>query len=451
MAVATQQWTSRFAFLMAAIGSAVGLGNLWRFPFYTGQNGGAAFVIVYLVCVVFVAYPILVGELSVGRHKGLSAVGSTGQLAVDSGKSRNWSVVGWVGVLAGFAVLTTYSVIAGQVIAYSMMSFLGEFAGRAATGVVQTTSLYAGATHALSWHTLFMGLTVFIVSVGLHGGIERVVTILMPMFFVMLAGLCVYALSTGAAGEAFAYLFAPDFSALTPLMILAALGQAFFSIGIGSAIMITYGSFLPKEENIGSSAAIIAGSDTLVAILAGLMIFPIIFANGLDPAAGSGLIFDAMPAIFSTMPGGAFIGGLFFFLAFIAALTSSISLLLAVSAVGVEQFGLNRASSAIISGTLVWVVGAAAVLVAGLTGWVDFFSGSVFVPLGGLLVAIFVGWVVPRHIMRDELRNTNRVLFRYWRFFCRYLAPIAVTLVLLLGIDAKFDFGLNAMLASSLD
>ncbi len=232
MAVATPKWTSRFAFLMAAIGSAVGLGNLWRFPFHTGQNGGAAFVIVYLACVVLVAFPILMGELSVGRHKGLSAVGSTRQLALDTGKSGNWSIVGWVGVLAGLAILTTYSIIAGQVIAYSVMSFMGEFAGRAASDAAQTTSLYAGATHALSWHTLFMGVTVLVVSAGLHGGIERVVTVLMPMFFVMLVGLSTYALATGAAAEALTYLFAPDFSQMTPTVVLAALGQAFFSVGV---------------------------------------------------------------------------------------------------------------------------------------------------------------------------------------------------------------------------
>jgi len=440
MAVATPQWTSRFTFLMAAIGSAVGLGNLWRFPFQTGAHGGAAFVIVYLLCVIFVAYPILMGELSIGRHKGLSAVGSTRQLALDSGRSGNWSVVGWVGILAGLTALTTYSVVAGQVMAYSTMSFIG-------TDTTQAAPLYAGAIHALSWHTLFMGLTVLIVAAGLHGGIERTVTILMPMFFVMLAGLCVYALTTGAAGQALAYLFAPDFSAITPAVVLAALGQAFFSIGVGAAIMMTYGSFLSKEEHIGNNAAIIAGADTLVAIVAGVMIFPIVFAHGLDPAAGAQLIFGALPAAFAGMPGGSIIGGLFFFLAFIAALTSSISLLMAASAVGEEQFGLGRTRSAISFGVLAWAVGAATVVVSELGGWVDFFAGNIFLPLGGLLVAVFAGWVAPRRIMREELHNIGDGLFRFWRFFVRYLASLAVVLILLLGVDAKFDFGLNAFIA----
>lgn len=445
---ATPQWSSRFAFLMAAIGSAVGLGNLWRFPFQTGDNGGSAFVFVYLICVAFIAYPILMGELSIGRHKGLSAVGSTKQLAIDIGKSPAWLVVGLAGVLAAFFVLTTYSVIAGQVIAYSLMSFMGEFAGRSATDAAQAASLYSGNGFALFWHTLFMGLTIFIVSRGLQGGIERVVTILMPIFFLMLVGLSIYSLTTGAAGQAIDYLFSPRFSEITPTIVLSALGQAFFSIGVGGAIMMTYGSFLPKSENIGNNAMIIAGADTMVAMVAGLMIFPIVFAYALDPAAGMGLIFNALPAVFSGMPAGSIIGGLFFFLAFIAALTSSISLLLVVSSVGEDQLGFGRTRSAVIFGVICWIVGTATIFVGGLGTWIDFFSGSVFLPLGGLLVAIFAGWVVPRTIMRGELHNTSEGLFRYWRFFIRYAAPIAVFLILILGIDARFEFGLNKLLAA---
>lgn len=446
MSVATPQWASRYAFLMAAIGSAVGLGNLWRFPFQAGQNGGSAFVIIYLACVIIVAYPILVAELAIGRHKGLSAVGSTRQLALDNGKSRNWAVAGWIGVIGSFIVLTTYSIIAGQVLAYSVMSVSGEFAQYASDDAVQTLSLYAGPTHALMWHTLFMVVTILIVSAGLHGGIERVVTVLMPIFFVMLLGLCVYALTTGAAKDAIDYLFAPDFSALTPTIVLAALGQAFFSIGVGAAIMITYGSFLPKEEHIGGSAAIIAGSDTMVAIVAGLMIFPIVFAHSLDPAAGSGLIFGALPAVFAGMPAGSIIGGLFFFLAFIAALTTSISILITVSAVVVEELGLNRIKSAFAVGALVWAVGAVTVMISGLSGWLEFLSGSILLPSGGLLVAALAGWVIPRHIMRNELSGTSDGLFKFWRVLIRYVATIAIALILIMGIDEKVNFGLNQLI-----
>lgn len=443
---ATPQWSSRFAFLMAAIGSAVGLGNLWRFPFQTGQHGGSAFVFVYLICVVLVAYPILMGELSVGRHKGLSAIGSTSQLAADAGKSRLWGVAGLVGVIGGFLILTTYSVIAGQVMAYSLMSFLGEFAGRSAADAAQVAPLYDGVTHALAWHSLFMAITVLVVTQGLHNGIERVVTILMPIFFVMLAGLCVYAMTTGGASEALAYLFAPRFSEITPATVLAALGQAFFSIGVGSAIMITYGSFLSRKENIASNAAVIAGSDTMVAVVSGLMIFPIVFAFGLDPAAGPDLIFGALPAVFSGMPGGVILGGLFFFLAFIAALTSSISLLMVVTSVGEEQFRMSKGAAAIGFGLAAWAIGAWSVLAPDVGPWIDFMSGSVALPLGGLLIAVLAGWVAPRAVMRGELPHASEGMFKFWRLMIRYVAPIAVFIILLLGLDAKFDFGLNAFI-----
>lgn len=438
--VKTPQWSSRFAFLMAAVGAAVGLGNLWRFPFQTGEHGGSAFVFVYLLCVVFVAYPILMGELSVGRHKGLSAIGSAHRLAVDSGKSPGWGIVGVVQVLAGFLILPTYGVIAGQVMAYCLMAFLGEFAGRAASEATAAAPLYDGLGYALFWQSLFMAINIWIVAQGVHKGIERVSVILMPLFFVMLAGLCIYALATGAAGKTLAYLFMPRFSEITPGVVLAALGQAFFSIGVGGGIMMTYGSFLSRKENIANNSAVIAGADTLVAVVAGLMIFPIVFAVGLDPAGGSGLIFGALPAVFAGMPAGSIIGGAFFFLAFIAALTSSISILLVAAAVGEEQFKLGRSTSVFVFGIIAWALGALTIFAPPTAPWFDFVAASIMLPLGALLLAVFAGWIVPRAIMRGELHNSGDGLFRFWRFMIRYVAPIAVFLILLFGLDAKFHF-----------
>ena len=442
MSVPTTQWSSRFVFLMACIGSAVGLGNLWRFPFYTGQNGGSAFVLIYLLAVAVVAYPILMSELAVGRHRGRSAVGSVRQLAVDAGRSRRWSTVAYICLFGAFTVLTTYSVVAGQVMAYAVMSFTGEFIGQAGGTVSAAPSMYDGQLPAAAWHTLFMAVSIWVVSSGLRGGIERVVTVLMPMFFLMLAALCVYSLINGAAQEAIIYLFRPDFSVLTPAVVLAALSQAFFSIGVGGGLMITYGSFLSKDVNIGNNAAIIAGSDTLVAVVAGLMIFPIVFAFGLDPASGDQLIFEAIPMVFADMPGGAFIGGLFFLLAFIAALTTSIAILVALTTVGEEQLGLGKLSSACLFGGIAWAIGTLTVMVSSLTDWLQFVSGSFFVPLGGLLIAVFAGWVAPAGAMREELHNTGQTLFYCWRWAIRFLAPVAVVLILLLGLDARFDFGL---------
>ena len=436
---AQQHWSSRFAFLMAAIGSAVGLGNLWRFPFQTGQNGGSAFVFVYLLCVVLIAFPVLVAELSVGRHKGMSAVGSTRNLAIDAGRSPRWAIAGWAGVVAAFLILTTYSVVAGQVMAYSTMSFLGEFAAapsEAAGG--DDLALYGSISASLWWHTIFMGITIAIVSRGLSGGIEKVVTLLMPIFFVMLAALSIYSVATGAAAEALAYLFQPNFAAIRPQTVLAALGQAFFSIGVGSAIMITYGSYLSRDEHIPNSATIIASADTLVAMVAGLMIFPVVFAFGLDPQAGMGLIFDALPGVFAGMPAGSFVGGAFFFLAFIAALTSSISLLQVVMSFVEEHTQLSRTTAAVLFGGLAWVVGAGAAHSGEFGSFIDDIVGLVALPLGGLLIAVFAGWVVPADVMRGELPHATARFFAFWRFMIRYPVPIAVSLIIISGLNARF-------------
>jgi len=433
---------------MAAIGSAVGLGNLWRFPFYAGQHGGAAFVVVYLLCVAFLAYPILVGELAVGRHQGLSAVGSMSSLALDSGASRRWAIGGWLGLAATLMVLMTYSVVAGQVVAYAVSSFIGDFSGASAQGSPLQASLFSSTGLALFWHAAFCVATMAVVAGGLHGGIERVVTVLMPAFFVVLVGLCIYALATGAAQEAITYLFAPDFSAITPATVLAGMSQAFYSIGVGAGIMITYGSFLPSGQNLGNNGLIVACSDTLVAVVSGLMIFPIVFAFGLDPQAGSSLIFDALPAVFAGMPAGSVVGGLFFLLAAIAALTTTISGMIALVVLGQEQFRFSRAQSVAIFGGIGWAVGALTIGFAALRDWLDFLSGSVLLPLGGLLLAVFVGWIVPWDTMRKEMHNTNEGLFRYWRICVRWLAPPSITVILLLGIDERFELGIAAGVAA---
>lgn len=439
----TPRWSSRYAFLMAAIGCAVGLGNLWRFPFQTGQNGGSAFVFVYLLCVFLIALPILIGEIAIGRRKGLSAVGSTRELAKEAGHSALWGVVGLIGILASYLVLTTYSVIAGQIISYSLMSFAGEFTQSSAEGA---PSLYATPVHAVFWHTVFIAITMLVVAQGLKGGIEKLVTILMPAFFFLLAGLCIYALVTGTAGRAIDYLFAPRFSELTPEVGLAALGQAFYSIAVGTGAMLTYGAFLEKKENIAANSAIIVSTDTLVALLAGVMIFPIVFSNNLDPAEGMGLIFSALPPIFAGLPAGSFIGGVFFFLAFIAALTTSISMLMITVILAEEVLGVRRLIAVLVLGVIAWAIGAASVSFHGLAETIDYVAGSIFLPLGGLGAALLAGWIAPRALMRDELTHAGENTFRYWRFFIRYAAPLAVTIIFLLGIDARFNIGLMAFI-----
>ena len=436
-------WSSRFAFILAAVGSAVGLGNLWRFPFMTGQNGGSAFVLIYIGCVILFAIPVLMAEIAIGRHAQQSAISSTRKMAQEAGKSANWAIVGWVCTAGGFLILTTYSVIAGQVMAYSAAGFAGGFAQPDGANM-----FYTGQGTQLIWHAVFMVITVLIVARGLKGGIEQVATILMPLFFIVLAGLTVYSLATGNAAAAIEYLFTPDFSVITGSTFVAALGQAFFSVSVASAIMITYGSYLSKDTNIGSSSVMIASADTLVALVAGLMIFPIVFMVGMDPAEGLGLIFTALPAVFADMPAGNIIGGAFFALAFSAAITSSISLLEGTTAFIEENSSFSRPTAAILMGFFAFMIGAGAVYSSDFGGqFVDWMAGSFLLPLGGLLVAVFAGWVIPKSLMRQELSHASNGLFGFFHFCVKYIVPPAIGVILLLGLDAKFNGGaLGALL-----
>ena len=436
-------WSSRFAFILAAVGSAVGLGNLWRFPFMTGQNGGSAFVLIYIGCVILFAIPVLMAEIAIGRHAQQSAISSTRKMAQEAGKSAKWAIVGWVCTAGGFLILTTYSVIAGQVMAYSAAGFLGGFSEPGGAEM-----FYGDSGSQLIWHAIFMIITIVIVARGLKGGIEQVATVLMPLFFVVLIGLTIYSLASGNAADAIAYLFRPDFSVVNGSTFVAALGQAFFSVSVASAIMITYGSYLSKDTNIGSSSVMIASADTLVALVAGLMIFPIVFMVGMDPAEGLGLIFTALPAVFADMPAGNIIGGAFFALAFIAAITSSISLLEGTTAFIEENSSFSRPTAAILMGFFAFMIGAGAVYSSDFGGqFVDWMAGSFLLPLGGLLVAVFAGWVIPKSLMRQELSHASNGLFGFFHFCVKYIVPPAIGVILLLGLDAKFNGGaLGALL-----
>jgi NSS family neurotransmitter:Na+ symporter len=290
----------------------------------------------------------------------------------------------------------------------------------------------------IGWHVVFMLITVGVVCLGVTKGIERVVTILMPLFFLMLIGMVVYAGIAGDMGAAVEYLFTPDLSEISPSTVLAALGQAFFSIGVGGAVMITYGSYLNRSDNLPQSATIIAGADTLVAIIAGLAIFPFVFAFGLSASAGPGLFFQTLPAAFAQMPGGQWVGTAFFALAFIAALTSSISLLQVIVAFGEEHTDFGRVGSTLFFGAIIFLFGVAAAMSGDFFNLLDTVSGKFLLPLGGLLVALFTGWVVSRALMRKELEESSDAFFRYWRFTIRWLAPIAVGLIIITGLAETF-------------
>lgn len=459
-------WSSRMTFLLAAVGSSVGLGNFWRFPYEAGENGGGAFVIVYLFCVLFVAMPLVVCELFIGRRGGRSVVGSVVKVAKDDGRSGMWSIIGWMGMTAAFILLSYYSVIAGWVIAYipklmtlslqsaaPIVEQAGAIVESGAGGVQdprvkETHDMFVALL--MNWkvqllcHTLFMTLTVSVVWRGLHQGIEAAIKILMPAFFIMLFILAGIALWIGNAAEGLAFLFKPDFSKITPDVMINALGHSFFSIGVGGGIMITYGAYLERKIKIGQSAVLISLSDTVIAITAGILIFPIVFAFGLDSAAGPGLLFEVLPVAFAEMQFGHVIGPVFFILALVAALTSSISILEIFVRFAEDKLSMPRHVAALSAGITVWTLGLATVfsptylsdviiLNRNPFDFLDFLTGSILLPVGGLLIAIFVGWFVKWDTLRDELDLTPGQ-FSLWINVTRFIAPLAVFGILLLKL-----------------
>lgn len=445
-------WSSRLAFILAATGSAVGLGNIWKFPYVTGENGGGAFVLVYLLCIAIVGIPIMMAEVIIGRRGGRSPVNSLRLITERDRLKPAWKLVGAVGVLAGFLILSFYSVIGGWAISYVGTTASGQLAGQSADAVGAIFSgLLSNPTTLLAWHTLFMAMVMVVVARGVRAGLERAVSILMPALFVLLLVVVGYAMTTGHFGQAAAFLFQPDFSKLTTSGILVALGHAFFTLSLGMAVMMAYGSYLPKNISIAKTSITVSVIDTAVALLAGLAIFPIVFANGLEPGAGPGLIFQTLPLAFGQMPMGTLFGTLFFVLLIFAAWTSGISLLEPIVEWLEEQKGMNRAISTLVAGIVCWALGIASIL--SLNRWadvaplgfipmlegktifdlLDFFTANILLPLGGLLVALFAGWVMSRQAMENEL-SLSPAMFNLWLVTVRFITPVAVAVVFIYNL-----------------
>ncbi|MBS8240965.1 sodium-dependent transporter [Marinobacter lipolyticus] len=445
-------WSSRLAFVLAATGSAVGLGNIWKFPYVTGENGGGAFVLVYLLCIAIVGIPIMMAEVMIGRRGGRSPVNSLRLIAERDRLKPAWKLVGAVGVLAGFLILSFYSVIGGWAISYVGTTASGQLAGQSADAVGAIFSgLLSNPGTLLAWHTLFMVMVMVVVARGVRSGLERAVSILMPALFVLLLIVVGYAMTTGHFGQAVAFLFQPDFSKLTTSGILVALGHAFFTLSLGMAVMMAYGSYLPKNISIAKTSITVSVIDTGVALLAGLAIFPIVFANGLEPGAGPGLIFQTLPLAFGQMPMGTLFGTLFFVLLIFAAWTSGISLLEPIVEWLEEQKGMNRTVSTVAAGVVCWALGIASILSLNL--WadfaplsfvpmlegktifdlLDFFTANILLPLGGLLVAVFAGWVMSRQAMENELA-LSPAMFKLWFVTVRFITPIAVAVVFIYNL-----------------
>lgn len=440
------QWSSRWAFILAATGSAVGLGNIWRFPYITGTNGGGAFVLVYIFCVVLVAIPIMMAEIMIGRRGRQSPINTMETLAQEEGLSPVWKYLGWMGVVAGFLILSFYSVVAGWTVDYIFQAGSGIFITSTDSEIVKIfEDLLASPERLLTLHTVFMGLTVIVVSMGVQSGLERAVKFMMPTLFLLLLIMVGYAMSTSGFNEGLDYMFKPDFSELTANGFLAALGQAFFSLSLGMGAIMVYGSYLPEKASIAKTTFSIAAADTVVAILAGIAIFPLVFAYGLKPDSGPGLIFVTLPIAFGKMPYGQVFGTGFFVLLVFAAWTSSISLLEPAVAWLVENRGLSRPRASALAGLIAWILGIGSVLsfnhwanykLFGKTYFdmMDYVTSNIMLPLGGLLLAIFAAWLMARESSVDELGMGDSNAYKYWYFTVRYIAPLGVLMIFLNAI-----------------
>jgi NSS family neurotransmitter:Na+ symporter len=439
------------AFVLAVTGSAVGLGNIWRFPYVVGENGGGAFVLVYLACVIVIGMPVMMSEILMGRRGRRNPIATMALLGAEEGKSPNWKVVGAMGVLAGVLILSYYAVVGGWTLSYVLKSGTAQFANATPDIVTSIRDEFLGnwSTVAL-YHTIFMGLTIFVVARGVERGLEQAVRFMVPALLLLMVVLLGYSIASGHFGEGVAFLFSPDWSKLTWDTVLTAMGQAFFTLSIGMGAVMAYGAYLPEETSIPGSATAVAISDTSIALLAGLVIFPLVFANGMDPADGPGLVFVTLPLAFGQMPGGVFFATIFFVLLTFAAWTSAISLMEPAVAWIVERFSKTRAQAAVAIGLLIWAVGFGTVLsfnvLADFTFWrgtifdnLDHLTLNIMLPLGGLLIVVFAGWVMCRNSTADELGGSGAV-YKLWRFLTRIVAPIGILFVFLKAVGLLPEF-----------
>jgi len=448
------QWSSRWAFILAAAGSAIGLGNIWRFPFMAGQSGGGGFVLLYLACVFMVAMPAMMCEIMLGRRGRQSPINSMKSLAVDENRSKYWQIIGFMGLVAGFMILSYYSVIAGWTLAYIFRTGSGVFQGATAQ---QSADIFNGLISdpekLLAWHTIFMVMTMMVVSRGVRSGLEQAVKILMPLLFLLLLVMAGYALSTDKFMQGLEYMFVPDFQRIADnfeKIFLNALGQSFFSLSIGMGAMMVYGSYLSDRSSIPGTTLTIVLANTSVSLLAGITIFPIIFSYGLSPQTGGpGLIFVTLPIAFGQMPGGAFFGTLFFFLLMFAAWTSAISLLEPAVTWLVENIGISRVKASAYSAIIAWALGIVTVMSFnkwefsfpfagqtrdnGMFDVLDILTSDILLPLGGLLITVFASWRMARSSVMEEI-HLGRTAFRIWFFFARFVAPVGVVLIFLQAV-----------------
>jgi len=436
-------WSSRWTFTLATAGSAIGLGNIWKFPYMTGVNGGSAFVLVFLACITVVGIPLMMCEIMLGRRAQRNPVDGMAALAKEAGAPALWKWVGIVGLVAGLLILAFYSIIAGWVLDYVVRAASGDFKGiDGALAQSRFDAFLASPLELGLWHSLFIVMTMSVVAHGVNSGLEKANNILMPALFAILLVLLGYSMAEGDFARSARFMFAPDFSKVTPVAVLSALGHAFFSLSLGMGAVMVYGSYLQRHVSIARTTLFVAIADTGVGLLVGLAIFALVFANGLEPAAGPGLIFQTLPIAFGRMPGGAFIGTLFFLLVAFAAWTSAISLVEPAIAWLTENTRLQRKQAAWLIGLTDWVLGIAVLLsfnvwkdvrlLFGLNIFdtLDKLTTNILLPLGGLLMALFAGWVMKTHHVQEELNVSTRP-YRLWRFTIRFISPLAIVAIFL--------------------
>ncbi|MAI15845.1 MAG: sodium-dependent transporter [Gammaproteobacteria bacterium] len=446
MSISTQstdgRWSSRWLFVLAAAGSAVGLGNIWKFPYIAGENGGGAFVLIYLVCVAFVGAPIMISEVMLGRKGRASPINTMRKLTQAAGASSRWTFLGWMGVLAGILILSYYAVIAGWALNYIWLTASGTF--DSASAQVATTTfdqLQQDPLAMMGWHGVFMLITIWIVARGVSRGLESAIKWFMPLLFVLLLVLLGYSMSSGGFARGWAFMFDFNWSVVGPETWLIAMGQAFFTLSLGMGTMMVYGSYVPEDSHIGSTVLTIVALDTFVAVAAGLAIFPLVFVNGLEVGQGPGLMFVTLPLAFGQLPMGAVFGTVFFVLVSFAAITSAISLTEPAIAYVVEEYNAKRSRVAISLGVFCWILGLGTVFsfniwadvkpLLGLNFFelVDQLSQNIMLPLGGLLIALFTVWALPQTIVREQLEVASDRVMLCWRVVGGVIAPLGVAAV----------------------
>jgi len=428
--VSRGHWTGAVGFIMACVGSAVGLGNVWRYPYITGQYGGAAFIFLYIGCVLAIGIPLMLAEFLIGRRTQRNPVGAFRTLRPRS----PWFFTGWLGVISSFVILSYYAVVAGWILHYVYLSVINSFAGQPPEKITALFVAMDGRPWLqIFWLMIFMFLTVAIVSRGVSRGIEIGNKIMMPLLFALLLVLLVYGLQTEGAATGLEFLLRPQWQKLGHDAFLEALGQALFSLSLGMGAMITYGSYLSRQSNLLGCTFYVAVGDTLVAILAGLVVFPLVFSFGLEPSAGPGLIFQTLPIALAQLPAGYWAALAFFVLLSFAALTSSISLLEVACAYFVDEQGWSRKKASWTLGVVIFFLGIPSALTGEFLGFMDALATNYLLPIGAFLIAVFTGWVLTHAERREEFNSGESSLFRFagWSFLIRFVSPVALILIFL--------------------